>query len=343
MQGQVPVDAIRQIYGHLADRESKEIYKARLLFSLTGDYGEIVHIVAGTQEAMEIRRQAAGYPGTPVYMWGTGFWAGYLRRAFPEMNWRGYVDNCRKESRKDGLPVLCAEEFREKCPGALVLIATTDWHREIYRQLLSYGWEPGKIINAGKRMQGLFEKQYFDLPCMPHVEDEVFVDAGCFDGLSVKGFLQWSGGEYREIMAFEPDKLCCRACRDVLGGVPGLSLVPKGLWGREQALSFHETGNSDSTVMEGGETQIEAVRLDDALGGRKATFIKMDIEGAEKEALSGAAGTIREHKPKLAVSIYHRPEDIWELPRLVLEMRPDYRLYLRHYSLRDAETVLYAI
>ena len=68
----------------------------------------------------------------------------------------------------------------------------------------------------------------------------------------------------------------------------------------------------------------------------------MDIEGAEKEALLGAEKITREQKPKLAISIYHKNEDIWEIPSLILEMNPEYRFYIRHYSFRFAETVLYA-
>lgn len=83
--------------------------------------------------------------------------------------------------------------------------------------------------------------------------------------------------------------------------------------------------------------------LDEIAGDRRITFIKMDIEGAEKEALVGAQNIIRNQKPKLAISIYHKKEDIWELPALLLEMNPEYQFYLRHYSLREAETVLYAV
>lgn len=71
--------------------------------------------------------------------------------------------------------------------------------------------------------------------------------------------------------------------------------------------------------------------------------IKMDLEGAELHALQGAEQTIRRYRPKLAVSIYHNPEDIWEIPELILKLHPDYRLYLRHYSIAAAETVVYAI
>ena len=78
---------------------------------------------------------------------------------------------------------------------------------------------------------------------------------------------------------------------------------------------------------------IETVILDDFLHGERVTFIKMDIEGAELDALRGASRIIKEQKPKLAISIYHRLEDIIEIPKLIISLRPDYRLYVNHISL----------
>ena len=69
----------------------------------------------------------------------------------------------------------------------------------------------------------------------------------------------------------------------------------------------------------------------------------MDIEGTEMEALKGAEYIIKKYKPKLAISIYHKPEDIVEIPKYILNINPDYKLYLRHYSDNAGETVLYAI
>ena len=68
----------------------------------------------------------------------------------------------------------------------------------------------------------------------------------------------------------------------------------------------------------------------------------MDVEGEEYEALKGAARIIEEQKPKLAISVYHKNEDIFLIPQLLLELRKDYKFYLRHYSLVTNETVLYA-
>lgn len=73
------------------------------------------------------------------------------------------------------------------------------------------------------------------------------------------------------------------------------------------------------------------------------SFIKMDIEGADLEALKGCQNTIRRYHPKLAISVYHKPEDIIEIPCYIKELVPEYRLYLRHYGNGDTETVLYAL
>lgn len=73
------------------------------------------------------------------------------------------------------------------------------------------------------------------------------------------------------------------------------------------------------------------------------TFIKMDIEGAELAALKGAKNTIKMYKPKLAICVYHNPLDIIEIPKLIKEIEPSYKLYLRHYSKFYSDTILYAI
>ena len=69
----------------------------------------------------------------------------------------------------------------------------------------------------------------------------------------------------------------------------------------------------------------------------------MDVEGSEYNALLGAEKTIAAHKPTLAISVYHKPQDIWEIPALILKLNPDYRFYLGHYSIARGETVLYAL
>ena len=73
------------------------------------------------------------------------------------------------------------------------------------------------------------------------------------------------------------------------------------------------------------------------------TFIKMDIEGSEYQALLGAKQIIKEKVPKLAISVYHNPEDIVQIPRLILSLRKEYKFYIRHYSSTGFDTILYAV
>ena len=86
---------------------------------------------------------------------------------------------------------------------------------------------------------------------------------------------------------------------------------------------------------------IEGISLDEFLQNERVTFIKMDIEGAEYDALKGAEHIIRTQKPRLAISIYHDKNHIVDIPALLLSFREDYRFYIRHYSLLGNETVLY--
>lgn len=333
---------LSNIYNRLMDQESKDIFKARLLYSMTGDQKEIVSLVSVVDHAKEIRQKVQELGNSGCILWGAGNWSTWIRENFPEIVFRYYFDNNPKCKAIKGIPVFRAKDFKEKYMGELVFVTPVFFHKEIEEQLLSYGVEKNKIINVGAHVENLTVRQYFDLPCLPHVEEEVFVDAGCFDGESVKNFVKWSNGQYEEIYSFEPDSSCYQECKKILVDIPNCLLINKGLWETETVLSFKATGLSDSTICEDGETRIHTCRLDEELKDKRVTFIKMDIEGAERSALIGAEKIIKEQKPKLAISIYHKKEDIWEIPKLILDMNPDYKFYIRQYSLRDAETVLYA-
>lgn len=333
---------LNKIYNKLMDQESKELFKARLLYSLTGDYEDMVRMVALTDAAKDIRKRIRENGGEGCMLWGTGYWGMMFKRGFSEIAFKCYFDNAPKETEKEGIPVYHADEFIKRYHGEAVVIATVFDNDEIETQLLTYGVDKNKIIKLGPYMADLGRRQYFDLPQMPHDKEEIFVDVGCYDGYSVRNFIDWSGNQYKEIISFEPDHICYPKCKDALKDVPDYTIINKGLWSSETTLYFNETGASNSTICSGGKVEIHTCRLDEELKDKRITFIKMDIEGAEKEALLGAENIIREQKPKLAISIYHKNEDIWEIPGLILEMNPEYQFYIRHYSLRFAETVLYA-
>lgn len=108
-------------------------------------------------------------------------------------------------------------------------------------------------------------------------------------------------------------------------------------------MIFSDERNANSSIDANGNIIVQTTTIDEISDNKPISFIKMDIEGAELEALKGAAQTIQRNKPKLAICVYHKPEDILDIPGYILELNADYRLYLRHYSYTPTETVLYAI
>jgi hypothetical protein len=92
------------------------------------------------------------------------------------------------------------------------------------------------------------------------------------------------------------------------------------------------------------ETSVKVKAIDNLANLKKTTFIKMDIEGAEIEALKGAKNTILKDKPRLAISIYHSDEDMLRIAEWIHATVPEYKLYCRHHSLYPFvfETILYA-
>lgn len=173
-------------------------------------------------------------------------------------------------------------------------------------------------------------------------QDELYVDGGAEDLFSSHRFARLTHGKYRGIIAFEPSPANFRACLANSALFDSrLSLRREALSSRCGELRFTERG-PDSRSDQGGELTVEAVTLDAALAGAEPSLIKLHLEGGELDAVEGAAETIRRCAPRLAVCL-HRCEDALRIPARLLELRPDYRFWLRHYSSSVTETVLYAV
>ena len=136
---------------------------------------------------------------------------------------------------------------------------------------------------------------------------------------------------------------CLKKCRKE--GIANIALHNKGLWDCETELAFEAGGGQGSKIGENGKNviKIQTASIDDVVGEDEVSFIKLDVEGAELKALQGAERTIRKYRPRLAISIYHKPEDILEIPEYILSLHDDYKLYIRHYQMSPCETILYAI
>ena len=182
--------------------------------------------------------------------------------------------------------------------------------------------------------------EYFDY--FEPNENEIFVDGGCYNGRTAFEFSQWAKKGYDYIYSFEADSHSMDNCEETFKrcNLKG-EVINKGLWNKQEVLKFQSAKNS-SKISDEGTEKIETVALDEILNGKKVTFIKMDIEGAEYKALLGCEQTIKKYRPRLAICIYHKPEDIFELPSILLQFQPNYKFALRQYRLHGSSGVLYA-
>jgi len=189
--------------------------------------------------------------------------------------------------------------------------------------------------------------EYFNQDIIKFCNDEVIIDGGSFIGDTLESFMK--AVEFKKYYAFEPDRrnyIQLESNIVKLGIRSKVISVNKGMSNVNGIVAFleNEELRGSSAIDKSGNTEIEVVRLDDFIpSDEKITFIKMDIEGAEIDALNGCKNILQKYKPKLAICIYHKPDDLWEIPLLIKRLVPEYQIYIRHYSNYLWETVCYAI
>lgn len=173
--------------------------------------------------------------------------------------------------------------------------------------------------------------------------NEIYIDLGAYNGDTFREFVEYTGGKYRKIIAVEPDrrnykKLCIEA-----EGYKNTECLNCAVWSKDTELVFSDTAGRQSKQSDKGKLT-EARSLDSILNGEEATFIKMDVEGSEKQAITGAENTIKKYKPQIKCSLYHRSEDLFEIPLQIKEIVPEYKLYIRQYKyIPSWEVNLYAV
>jgi FkbM family methyltransferase len=177
---------------------------------------------------------------------------------------------------------------------------------------------------------------------------ETLVDCGAFDGDSIRSFLRHVDGRCHRIIAIEPDASNRSALRRYAESLPHdlrerMEIMPFAVGASDQVLTFKASGTAASRISDDGDAEIHCRRLDDVLDGTEPSIIKMDIEGAEPDAIAGARSVIEAHRPILAVCAYHRCEHLWTLPLLLAGIATNYRLHLRRYAEECWETVFYAV
>ena len=180
-------------------------------------------------------------------------------------------------------------------------------------------------------------------------KNEVFVDCGAYRGDTLRSFLQQTKGQFKTLLAFEPDPANYKELLDLVSSLPRdigqrIKTSPLALGSQSEQLYFDAQGIASSSVSTSGSIQIQSEALDMLLADESPTYIKMDIEGAEVDALIGASQSIRKHLPILAVSVYHHQDHIWNVPLMIHSLSNRYKFYLRRYTPRVLDDlVLYAI
>ena len=227
-----------------------------------------------------------------------------------------------------------ADEIR----AAFALLADEE-SRQVFLAQLQWRMKLG----SGKIPARPPREAYFPADLFALGEDEVFIDGGAYDGDSIRDFLSRTGGKARRVVGIEPDPVqygtllaYAREHADVI------ETYLAALSGVAGEVPFLATGRMDARISDQGTTRVESITLDD-LAHHWPTFVKLDIEGYEAEVLQGGRRMIAHSRPVLAVCAYHKYADLWEIPRLLHDIAPDFSIHLHAYSEGWWELICYAV
>lgn len=230
------------------------------------------------------------------------------------------------------------DEFKtnkEKFERVYTLLADAE-SRRIFSRLINF--RLSRDLGCMEGFVDAQDRQYFESFLNLQTANEVFVDVGSYDGYTSQEFIKRCP-DYRAVHIFEPEPSNLEKVRARLDRNKNIFYYPYGAADKPQVLRF-KSGGSSSSISEEGELSINVARIDDLLD-EPYSFLKMDIEGGEVPALMGASRSIVANHPRLAISVYHKADDLWRIPELVLSFREDYELYLRHYTEGVTETVMF--
>ena len=225
----------------------------------------------------------------------------------------------------------------EKVASLLFDEESKDTYLKIIKYRQTFDFQDFPAYNKG----GYFRNSFFTYDCK-----EVLIDCGAYNGDTIREFLSMATG-YEKIVAFEPDPESFKTLTESERW-GSIVFINAGVYDKDCNLYF-SGGNSGGLVSEKsngiyGEISVKVCSIDGLHLPEKVTFIKMDIEGSEMNALIGAKKTILRDRPKLAICIYHSNEDMVRIAEYIHEIVPEYKLYVRHNGRYPFawETVLYA-
>jgi FkbM family methyltransferase len=191
------------------------------------------------------------------------------------------------------------------------------------------------------------EQQYF-LDSLYLIEDrEVFVDCGAYTGDTAEHVI-CKNPAFSRIVAIEADPgnfdRLMNWIRTLAAPVASrISALNIAVGARRNKLRFRANGNVSARLATDGNVVVDCIPIDSLVSEAGPTFIKMDIEGAELDALEGARRSIQTHRPILAICVYHKQDDLWHIPLFINALVDDYHLFLRPHDVDGWELVCYAV
>ena len=350
------IHMVPEVEKRLSDDISKNIYEIKMQYILNRNVKVLLNDLIKSMHNTFYSKRIKTYELDKVYksqekidnivIFGSGMDGTFILNSLKQSSYKNInMVFCDNDSSKwnqkvgtDELIIISPEELINDYKDSIVIIGSRFYKRDIYNQLLSMNYPIDRVVvDLTRDFMGWEYFDYFE----PN-ENEVFVDGGAFNGLTAIEFAEWATKGYDYIYSFEANSQSIDVCQ---GAFKNYNLkgevINKGLWHKTDILSFNSKSGQGAKITDNGDIRIKTVSLDEILNGKRVTFIKMDIEGAEYNALLGAEQTIKKWHPRMAICIYHKPEDILELPALILKMNQDYKFALRHYMPNLYETVLY--
>ncbi len=183
-------------------------------------------------------------------------------------------------------------------------------------------------------------REYFPTDIMTFAQEN-FIDAGAFHGEDTLALMDFA--TCIKAYCVEPDAINYSFLKENIKKYSNIEIINAAVWNKSEELSFAASGTMGSTVNKGGTVKVKGISLDKEIGiNNNITFIKMDVEGAELEALEGAKNIIKKNKPKLAICVYHTIEHHWQIPLFIHSLCPEYKIYMRQHDQTGIETVCYA-
>ena len=336
------LDALRN---QLSDKKSHIFFDARVAYKKDKRVSVFYKNIKQAGDYYTFREVDAFIQNTGItslFIWGSDDYSIYSYLVLKDFGYevKGIVNLEHLRNVTSDIPLFLYEDVADEIRGKNVGVII---HQRDMKEVPGEIQQQENVLLLFSHVVGRCGKQYFDY--FTSADEEYFLDAGCLDGGTSKDFIDWCGGNYGAVYAFEANPKMISECKKNLQqftDIEKLKFYDIALWDEITTVSFDNSSSKwDAHVNPEGNVQVKADTIDHLLGGKKITYIKFDIEGSELKALYGARESILWNRPRMAISVYHEDDDLFKIMHYLIELNLNYKFALRHYHSDSIETILY--